>query len=76
VRNLKRVSAMELPAMVIVANKRDITSSQRCVYPDEAFSIAQLWGVPYIETSAKQNLNVTEAFEILVLSTLLKETEE
>eukprot|EP00049_Salpingoeca_infusionum_P001145 m.45570 g.45570 ORF g.45570 m.45570 type:complete len:197 (+) comp10888_c0_seq1:43-633(+) len=50
--------------IVLVGNKSDLTA-ERQVQTDEAMAKAQQWGIPYIETSAKLNTNVDQAFESL-----------
>ena len=52
--------------MVLVGNKKDLKDRQ--VKFEEAKQLADLWGIEYIETSAKTNLNCKEAFEKLALA--------
>ena len=49
--------------MVLVGNKQDL--KDRKVQYNEAKQLADLWGIEYIETSAKTNENCKEAFERL-----------
>jgi hypothetical protein len=46
-------------------------SNQRVVAAEEGSALAESWGVPFIECSAKENFNVTEVF-----NTLIKEIEK
>ena len=55
----------EKTPMILVGNKQDLKDRQ--VQFNEAKQLADLWGIEYIETSAKTNFNVKEAFEKLVL---------
>jgi GTPase SAR1 family protein len=52
--------------MVLVGNKFDL-ASERQVTTEEAKSLADKWKIEYIETSAKTNHNVKEAFNALAL---------
>lgn len=47
--------------IVLVGNKSDLSESRQVVVED-AHTLAQLEGLCFMETSAKQNLNVEEAF--------------
>ncbi|XP_060583854.1 ras-related protein Rab-1-like [Ruditapes philippinarum] len=49
---------------LLVGNKCDITS-KRCVTEEEAKSLALKNNMEYVETSAKENINVEKAFETL-----------
>ena len=49
--------------MILVGNKKDLRERQ--VKSEEAKQLADLWGIEYIETSAKTNENCKEAFERL-----------
>jgi GTPase SAR1 family protein len=52
--------------IIMIGNKCDLKSNRKVAY-DEAFSLAQRWNIPYIETSAKTRENVDKAFsEIFV----------
>ncbi|ORZ38384.1 small GTPase superfamily, partial [Catenaria anguillulae PL171] len=59
-RNKKR-----LP-MVAVGNKCDLPENEREVNADSAQAYFSQFKIPYFETSAKVNINVTEAFQELV----------
>jgi len=51
--------------IVLVANKIDL-ASDRVISTFEGQEKAKLWGCPYVETSAKQRINVDEVFFTLV----------
>ena len=50
------------PKVILVGNKADIPDNQRQVTKERAQEMADKWGIGYIETSAKDNTNVQEAF--------------
>ena len=50
---------------VLVGNKCDLTE-QRQVQTSEAAAFAQSNGMAYMETSAKENINIHETFQYLV----------
>eukprot|EP01084_Bolivina_argentea_P004843 9165_1 len=52
--------------LVLIGNKSDLAAPQHEVSYDMGKQLAQQWGVPFIETSAKTGDNVKEAFETLV----------
>jgi small GTP-binding protein len=56
----------ESTPMVLVGNKFDLASERQVTY-EEAKNLAAGWGIEYIETSAKTNHNVKEAFNSLAL---------
>lgn len=63
VRELKR-NAPNTP-FVLVGNKSDKSNDDlREVSKEEALELAKKHGVPYIETSAKNGLNVTHVFQL------------
>ena len=49
---------------VLVGNKQDLENERKVSHAD-AKSLADSWGVDYIETSAKTNLNCRQPFEKL-----------
>ena len=60
-----RVKDVEKVPMVLVGNKCDM-EDKREVSADEGKKVAEQWGVPFLETSAKGPINVEEAFYQLV----------
>ena len=67
-------------AKILVGNKVDIASDggKRAVAQAEAQKLADSYGMPYVETSAKSGLNVEDAFEQLAklsLDNVKKEKE-
>ena len=48
--------------IILVGNKKDLENERRVLY-SEAKNQADLWGIEYIETSAKTDYNIKEAFE-------------
>lgn len=59
---------------MIVGNKVDVGDEERVVDPSQAAEWCRLnGGPPYVETSAKDATNVTEAFKVAVENWLLME---
>ena len=56
----------EKTPMILVGNKQDLKDSRQVQF-NEAKQLADLWGIEYIETSAKTNYHCKEAFEKLAL---------
>ena len=56
--------------MILVGNKVDLEDNRQ-VSTEEAKELADSWGIEYIETSAKTNYNVKEAFENLIMKLIL-----
>lgn len=59
---------------ILVGNKADLETSQRKVSQEEALQLARMWDVPYVETSAKTKVNVSEVIfneACQLLSTIL-----
>jgi len=52
---------------VLIGNKCDVGPSEREVSTAEGEALAAEYNVNYFETSAKQNLGVTEAFESITM---------
>merc|ERR1712154_504581 len=52
--------------LILVGNKSDLPMSDHEVKFDMGKKLADDWGVPFLETSAKTGDNVYEAFEVLV----------
>ncbi|KAJ2816458.1 GTP-binding protein, partial [Coemansia erecta] len=55
------ISGTETVAMVLVGNKSDLRA-ERQVTKAEAERVASAFGCPYVETSAKENLNIDKVF--------------
>ena len=60
--------------LVLVANKIDLAQSQHQVSYEQGKQLADKWGVPFFQTSAKTGNNVTEVFHE-VIRELRKEKE-
>jgi GTPase KRas protein len=60
-----RVKNLEKVPMVLFGNKSDL-ESERNVSKAEAKNLAETWGIPFIEGSAKTNTNVEAGFFELV----------
>lgn len=52
------------PQILLLANKTDL-ARQRVVEPHRVEELAEELGIPYLETSAKTNSNVAEAFQAI-----------
>lgn len=65
-----RVKRTDRIPMILVGNKADL-ERRREVTQQEGESLAQSWGIPYIETSAKTCVNVNDAYTNL-LSEIIK----
>lgn len=60
-----RVKSQDRVPILLVGNKVDL-EHQRQVPPDEAMRLANDWGCPWVETSAKHSHNVNEVFAEVV----------
>lgn len=60
------MSGTDWCAVVLAGNKTDLLG-ERQVSETEALEVAERWGAPYVETSAKENTNVEEVFTKSVL---------
>ena len=56
-----RVKGSERVPILLVGNKVDL-ESQREVPTVEGMALAQIWGCPFVEASAKNRMNVNEVF--------------
>ena len=66
-QDITRIKDSEDVPMVLVGNKCDLRQ-RRTIEFEHAQCQAQKYGIPYIETSAKERSNVDEAFYNLVRS--------
>lgn len=64
---IQRVKDSENVPVLVVGNKCDLEVERQVSY-DEGLAFAKLLGCPFMETSAKQRINVEEAFYGLVRS--------
>jgi GTPase KRas protein len=58
------LKAKKKAPFILVGNKIDL-ENKRKVSKDEAQKLAENWGIEYIETSAKNNINCSEPFQRL-----------
>jgi len=62
---------------VVLGNKIDVEESKRMISSKRATTYCQSKGnIPYFETSAKEALNVDQAFEVIAKSALIQEESE
>ncbi|EFA85399.1 Ras GTPase [Heterostelium album PN500] len=61
---VKDVTVAKLP-IIVVGNKSDL-EPERQVSSQEGENLSSKWGIQFLETSAKTNMNITAAFEHLV----------
>lgn len=64
-QQIQRVKDVDYVPIVIVGNKSDLEEERQVSYEDGA-SMARQMSAPFLETSAKQAINVDEAFYTLV----------
>ena len=57
-----RVKDSDKVPIVVVGNKLDLEDESREVSKDEGRELAQNWGVPWMETSAKERIRCEDAF--------------
>jgi Ras-related protein Rab-8A len=57
---------------ILVCNKCDVPDAERAVSKEKGEALAAKYGIPYFEASAKENLNVNEAF-LKITRDILKE---
>lgn len=63
IKELKGAEISQIPVM-LVGNKCDESAALREVSELEGKAEAAAWGVSFMETSAKNNINVTELFQV------------
>eukprot|EP01084_Bolivina_argentea_P252375 423602_1 len=61
--------------LVLVGNKIDLPESQHQVTKQMGQQLADSWGVPFIQTSAKTGVGVTDAFEAVIREVRLEKQE-
>ncbi|KAK4192874.1 putative ras [Podospora australis] len=62
---------------VVLGNKIDVEESKRVISTKRAMTFCQSKGnIPYFETSAKEAINVEQAFEVIARNALLQEESE
>eukprot|EP00658_Telonema_sp_P-2_P071628 TRINITY_DN60869_c0_g1_i3.p1 TRINITY_DN60869_c0_g1~~TRINITY_DN60869_c0_g1_i3.p1 ORF type:complete len:201 (-),score=29.40 TRINITY_DN60869_c0_g1_i3:438-1040(-) len=50
---------------MLIGNKADLAEQGRAVSTEEGQAVADKLGIPFMETSAKENMNVDEAFQTI-----------
>ncbi|EPE03000.1 ras-like protein rab7 [Ophiostoma piceae UAMH 11346] len=61
---------------VVLGNKIDVEDSKRVISNKRALTFCQAHGIPYFETSAKEAINVEQAFEVIAKNALQQEESE
>ncbi|EFX05718.1 rab small monomeric GTPase [Grosmannia clavigera kw1407] len=61
---------------VVLGNKIDVEESKRVISTKRATTFCQAHGIPYFETSAKEAINVEQAFEVIAKNALQQEEAE
>ena len=62
---------------VVLGNKVDVEESRRMISSKRAMTFCQSkGGIPYFETSAKEAINVEQAFEVIARNALQQEEQE
>ncbi|KAJ5370819.1 uncharacterized protein N7496_006911 [Penicillium cataractarum] len=71
------VSEEQFAVLVVIGNKIDVEENKRMISSKRAMTFCQSKGnIPYFETSAKEALNVEQAFEVIARSALAQEEAE
>ncbi|POR39206.1 Putative Ras-related protein Rab7 [Tolypocladium paradoxum] len=64
-------------AVVVLGNKIDVEESKRVISNKRAMTFCQSKGdIPYFETSAKEAINIDQAFEVIARNALAQEESE
>lgn len=74
-QQILRAKDVESFPVVLVANKSDL-KQQRAVPTSEGRSLANAWGCPFLETSAKERVNVNESFMALARAVVKYDTAQ
>ncbi|CAK7245237.1 MAG: Ypt/Rab-type GTPase Rab7 [Sporothrix thermara] len=61
---------------VVLGNKIDVEESKRVISTKRAMTFCQAHRIPYFETSAKEAINVEQAFEVIAKNALQQEESE
>jgi Ras-related protein Rab-7A len=61
---------------VVLGNKIDMGEDRRTISQKRAHSYCQQRQMPYFETSAKESINVEQAFEVIARNALAQEESE
>ncbi|XP_023242893.1 ras-related protein Rap-2c-like [Centruroides sculpturatus] len=79
IKNMKeqimRVKNTDCVPILLVGNKMDL-DNLREVTPVEGMGLAQLWGCPFMESSAKNKCNVNEVFAEIIREMIYTPTKE
>ena len=69
------VSMPETFPFMVVGNKLDMEDESRSVEKQSAEDYCRRQGISFIETSARDNVNVEEAFRVLATEALKRQAE-
>lgn len=61
-----RLNAPEKSRVILIGNKLDLQQEQRVISAKQGASLAQEFGIPFFETSSKENINLHETFNKIV----------
>ena len=64
-QKVKQFAGASADRLVLCGNKCDLTS-ERVVTTERGQELAQKWGCPFFETSAKEMINITQVFQSIV----------
>ena len=76
VKNIKK-HASDSVHVLLIGNKTDLRSTDvggKCTNQRHGQEVAEKFGIPYFETSAKESLNVDEAFMTIVRNIIVSES--
>eukprot|EP01083_Nonionella_stella_P030026 82447_1 len=65
-KNIQRNKENERIDLVLVGNKADLPIDQHEISFAMGQDLAKTWGVPFVQTSAKTGVNITESFQLIV----------